>query len=101
MCVLLLFVFVSLARHDRTGFLAVSANSNILASLSLSNQNFLPYYAQDRRDQRRNVWSMQASIARAETTFDWTKTGSSLSTTGSFALGKTNLHETLIYTSDC
>jgi hypothetical protein len=92
-CALLLCVFVSLARHDQAGFLAVSAHSNFLASVSLSNQNFLPYYAEDRRDQRRNVWSRQTSIARADSSFDWTKPGSSLSTTGSFPIGKTNLQK--------
>jgi hypothetical protein len=92
-CALLLFVFVSLARHDQAGFLAVSAHSNFLASVSLSNQNFLPYYAEDRRDLRRNVWSMQTPIARPNSSFDWTKTRSSLSTTGSFPNGKTNLQK--------
>jgi hypothetical protein len=81
-CMLLLITLFCLPRHERSAYLAVSGGSNILASLS---SNLLASCATDLRAQRQNVWR--------EVTFDWTKDGHSLSTTGSFPSGKTNIQK--------
>jgi hypothetical protein len=81
-CILLLLMLFCLPRRERSAYLAVSGGSNILASLS---SNLLAGCATDMRAQRQNVWR--------EVTFDWTKDGHSLSTTGSFPLGKTNIQK--------
>ena len=81
-CMLLLITLFCVPRHERSGYLAVSSGSNVLASLS---SNLAANCATDFRAQRQNVW-------RA-VTFDWTKDGHSLSTTGSFQSGKTNIQK--------
>lgn len=82
MCMLLLISLFCVPRHGQATFLAVSGGSNILASLS---SNIAENCATDLRDQRQNVW-------RA-VTFDWTKEGRSLSTTGSFQSVRTNIQK--------
>jgi hypothetical protein len=81
-CLFLLITLFCLPRPERTGYLAVSGSSNILASLS---SNLLASCATDLRSQRQNVWR--------EVTFEWTKDRHSLSTTGSFPPGKTNIQK--------
>jgi hypothetical protein len=76
-CAFLLVSCFWLARNDTESHLPLMAgNSNMLASLSL------PCLASDGRCQEYNVLAVA--------TFDWTKTGPSLSITGSFPLWKTN-----------
>ncbi len=84
-CIFLLIISLCLPRHERTGYLAVSGGSNILASLS---SNLLASCATDLRAQRQNVWR--------EVTFDWTKDGHSLSTTGSFPFRENQYSEALM-----
>jgi hypothetical protein len=81
-CMILLITLFCIPRHESRTYLAVSGGSNLLASLS---SNLAANCATDLRDQRQNVWR--------EATFDWTKDGRSLSTTGSFQTGKTNLQK--------
>jgi len=68
-----------MTRHDEMNPGMASGSSNMLASISR------PYGASDTRCQEWNVWGV--------VTFDWTKGGSSLSTTGSFPLLKTNIQK--------
>jgi hypothetical protein len=81
-CMFLIITFFCLPRPERSAYLAVSGGSNILASLS---SNLLASCATDLRAQRQNVWK--------EVTFEWTKDRHSLSTIGSFPLGKTNIQK--------
>ncbi|HEX3800304.1 MAG TPA: hypothetical protein VH413_16535 [Verrucomicrobiae bacterium] len=81
-CAFMLALVFCVPRHERTAYLAVSGDSNILASLS---SNIITACSTDLRGQRQNVWR--------EVTFDWTKPAHTLSTTGSFPLGKTNIQK--------
>jgi hypothetical protein len=79
-CLLVVTISLNLwmARSGKSSYLTVvPAGSNMLASLSL-------YYHPETSD-KENVWSAA--------TFDWTKGGRSLSTTGSFPLWKTNIQK--------
>jgi hypothetical protein len=72
-CVCLMASWLMLPHQVRTGGLAVSGGSNLIASLTLPESSC----------QQWNLWSA--------VTFDWTKGGSSLSITGPLGLGRTNL----------
>ncbi len=86
MCILLLVTCFCTGRHYQTGYLAFSGGSNVMASLS---SNLLEFCATDTQSGRMNRWVMPA----AKATFDWTRDGNSLSTTGSFPLWKTNIQK--------
>lgn len=78
-CLFLLTTCLSMTRHGEVGHSMASGSSNMLASISR------PYGMSDMRCQEWNIWGA--------VTFDWTKGGSSLSTTGSFPLLKTNIQK--------
>ncbi|MDB6065203.1 MAG: hypothetical protein JWR26_1411 [Pedosphaera sp.] len=82
MCILLLTLLFCAGRNEVTKNLGAEGHSNALASLFLSSHN--------------SVASYTGIVERSEggtpgVTFDWTKGGSSLSTTGSFLFGRTNM----------
>jgi hypothetical protein len=72
-CMLLMAGVFMLPRQAQTTNLAGSGSSNFLASLAFP----------DHSCQQWNLWSA--------VTFEWTKATPSLSITGSFGLGRTNL----------
>ena len=78
-CLFLLLAGMSVTRQSGLSQAMGTGSSNILASISL------PYGTSDTRCQEWNVWRV--------VTFDWTKGGTSLSTTGSFPLFKTNIQK--------
>ncbi|EEF58859.1 hypothetical protein Cflav_PD1692 [Pedosphaera parvula Ellin514] len=115
LCMLILACTIWLSHNDVAGHLPLtSSNSNML--VSLSDHKLLPGLAADRQCQEWNVLSatfILASLTMPDrnlltfisstptwregnslsTTFDWTKTPSSLSTTGSFPSWKTNIEK--------
>ncbi|HZQ46042.1 MAG TPA: hypothetical protein VFC07_03440 [Verrucomicrobiae bacterium] len=78
-CLFLLATCFSMTRHAEMNHGVASGGSNLLASISR------PYGTSDKRCQE---WNVLKAV-----TFDWTKGGSSLSTTGSFPLLKTNIQK--------
>src|SRR5689334_16719758 len=78
-CLFLLATCFSMARRGELNHGMTPGGSNMLASISQ------PYGLVDTRCQQWNVWEA--------VTFDWTRGGSSLSTTGSFPLLKTNMQK--------
>jgi hypothetical protein len=75
-CLFLALTCFNITRHAETNRGMASGASNMLASI---------YGIRDTRCQEWNVWGA--------VTFDWTKGGSSMSTTGSFPLLKTNIQK--------
>jgi hypothetical protein len=87
MCVVLLAtLFCSMSPNKGDSYLAISGGSNAMAGLSASLRDFC---ATNTRAERMNNLAVPASM----TTFDWTKTGHSLSTTDSFSSWRTNVHK--------
>jgi hypothetical protein len=72
-CFFLFAAWILVPHRAHKAAIGASGGSNLLASLSFSASSC----------QQWNLWSA--------VTFDWTKAGSSLSITGPFGLGKTNL----------
>jgi hypothetical protein len=71
-CVFLMTAWLALPRRAHSSVMVASSGSNLIAGLSVPD-----------RSCQMNLWQT--------VTFDWTKAGSSLSITGRFGLGRTNL----------
>ena len=84
LCLLLLVMLFGLGRQGKTGYLTAAGGSNVLANWS---PNLLACCATETVSLRLNIWPVPASVA----TFDWTKTGHSLTTTDSFHWWNTNV----------
>jgi hypothetical protein len=85
-CIVLLIIIFGMTPSAKTGYLAVSTGSNVMAGLS---QNLLGFCATNTRSVQENTWEIPVSVA----TFDWTSGVRSLSTTGSLPLWKTNVQK--------
>ena len=83
-CVCVLMLFSLFGHAPKAGYLGITGDSNMIASLALGGRNSTPYIAPHQIGER-NFLSAEA--------VDWTKASRILSTTGSFQLWKTNLHK--------
>jgi hypothetical protein len=71
-CVFLMTAWLALPHRSHSPMMVAATGSNLIAGLSVPD-----------RSSQMNLWQA--------VTFDWTKAGSSLSITGHFGLGRTNL----------
>ena len=81
-CMLFICMFLKGSHTGLSDDLGLSSSSNQVASLKSNLVSFTPT---EKDFERQNVWSA--------VTFEWTSAGSSTTTSGSFAVGKTNIQK--------